>query len=302
MLVYAYQQYLLRVQESRSEIGRRSTRTPPSSSSLLETLSQQTDLSLGVLNHLSRVYATLGLTVLVATAGSVANANRRLSSQASSLISLGFALALLNGAKTWKLMGFGFFSGASLSSLLRIAQIIDPSIVPVALASSTAIFSSFAVGALFTLPRHGIYRRARRRRRTHALCGIASTLTTRRSLLFLYGGLNSLLSVLTVSSLANLYFKSAMINSFQLYAGLAMFTGYVAADSQLIIERADLEGNRDYVTDAMMLFTDVMAIFVRLVVLLAQRQSAEAEEERRRQKRDRSHDRRGGGGVDYDDS
>jgi len=281
-LAYAFQQYQLRVAESRNEIGRsshsRSSRgSSASAASILEALSNQTDLSLGVLNHLTRVYATLGLTVLTATAGSVFNSNnQRLSSGAASFISLLFGLSAVNNAKLWKLLGFGFFSGCSLSELLRLASIVDPAIGPFALASTTAIFSSFAV---------------------------ASTLTTRRSLLFLYGGLNSALSIMTLSSLANMFFKSEAVFNLNLYGGLAMFLGYVAADTQLIIERADL-GDRDHVQDATMLFTDGLGIFTRMLILLIKRQAEENSRKRkeRNQGKDVSQDQFRGLRSDYDDT
>lgn len=146
----------------------------------------------------------------------------------------------------------------SLGGLVQIARFLDPSIVPLALGSTTLIFSSFAA---------------------------AATLSSRRSLLYLYGGLGSALSVLSISSLANVFFKSKAVFNFNLYAGLAMFMGYVVADSQLIIERAD-QGDDDYVTHAWLLFTDLSGMFSRILVMLIQKADEDEKKKRRKGRSD----------------
>lgn len=59
-----------------------------------------------------------------------------------------------------------------------------------------------------------------------------------------------------------------------------MFMGYVMADSQLIIERAD-QGDDDYVTHAWLLFTDLSAMFTRILIILI-KQNEEDEKKRRK--------------------
>ena len=82
-----------------------------------------------------------------------------------------------------------------------------------------------------------------------------------------------------------------------------MFLGYVAADTQLIIERADL-GDRDHVQDATMLFTDGLGIFTRMLILLIKRQAEENSRKRkeRNQGKDVSQDQFRGLRSDYDDT
>jgi len=53
----------------------------------------------------------------------------------------------------------------------------------------------------------------------------------------------------------------------QLYFGLLVFVGYIVVDTQEIVERAHL-GDLDYVKHALTLFTDLVAVFVRILVIM----------------------------------
>lgn len=53
----------------------------------------------------------------------------------------------------------------------------------------------------------------------------------------------------------------------QLYFGLLLFVGYIIVDTQEIVERAHL-GDLDYVKHALTLFTDLVAVFVRILVIM----------------------------------
>lgn len=55
--------------------------------------------------------------------------------------------------------------------------------------------------------------------------------------------------------------------SFQLYLGLLIFIGYMIYDTQEILERA-YRGELDYVKHALTLFTDFVAVFVRILVIM----------------------------------
>lgn len=53
----------------------------------------------------------------------------------------------------------------------------------------------------------------------------------------------------------------------QLYFGLLVFLGYMVFDTQEIIERAH-GGDMDYIKHALTLFTDFVAVLVRILVIM----------------------------------
>jgi len=251
---YVYSRYLSRVQETSGSRRHRSSTRNSSVEDPIAALFSSNDINVNILNHLTRVYATLGGTTLAAVLGAILQSRTKFSTSLASLISLGFALSLqFSKSELWKLLAFGLFNGMSLGGIVKIASNLNPAIVPLALGSTTLMFSSFAA---------------------------AATLSSRRSLLYLYGGLGSALSIFSITGLANIYFQSRSLFDFNLYGGLAMFLGYIMADSQMIIERAD-QGDEDYVTHAWLLFTDLSAVFTRLLIIFIK----QSENERRRKKK-----------------
>merc|ERR1711916_310146 len=89
-----------------------------------------------------------------------------------------------------------------------------------------------------------------------------------RNTLLLGGILGSGLSALLVLSIANMFVGSSTLFTAQLWGGLVLFSGFVAFDTQLIIMRAE-SGFRDEISAAIDLFIDVVAIFVRLLIILS---------------------------------
>lgn len=53
----------------------------------------------------------------------------------------------------------------------------------------------------------------------------------------------------------------------QVYFGLLIFLGYMVYDTQEIIERAH-RGDMDYIKHALTLFTDFVAVLVRILVIM----------------------------------
>ena len=63
---------------------------------------------------------------------------------------------------------------------------------------------------------------------------------------------------------------SSLTPQFQLYFGLLLFCGFVLFDTQMIIERKE-RGDDDYIWHSLDLFIDFLAIFKRLLIILAQK-------------------------------
>ncbi|MBA0685414.1 hypothetical protein Goari_013076 [Gossypium aridum] len=64
-----------------------------------------------------------------------------------------------------------------------------------------------------------------------------------------------------------LYLGGLLSSGVSIYLGLLVFVGYMIVDTQDIIEKAHL-GDLDYVKHALTLFTDFVAVFVRILIIM----------------------------------
>ncbi|WZZ02130.1 hypothetical protein YC2023_074458 [Brassica napus] len=71
---------------------------------------------------------------------------------------------------------------------------------------------------------------------------------------------------------SSIFGGSASIFKFELYFGLLIFVGYMVADTQEIIEKAHL-GDMDYEKHSLTLFTDFVAVFIRILIIMAKEKS-----------------------------
>lgn len=231
----------------------------------IASLLKANNLSEKVQNHLRQVYATLAATMMAGILGVAFFLYTHLSPFLSTLgmMVLLFGLTFENRTvspekRLPRLLLFGFFQGSAVGSLVEVALSVSPIIVVQAFLATVAVFVSFAVVA---------------------------TLSERRSMLYLYGLVSSGLSWLMLASFANLFLGSAALFNAEIYLGLALFVGYVCADSQMIIERADM-GDDDYVRHALELFLDFVAIFVRILSIFIRSRLDARDAEARKKRRD----------------
>ncbi|PNX99245.1 bax inhibitor [Trifolium pratense] len=110
----------------------------------------------------------------------------------------------------------------------------------------------------------------------------AALVAKRREYLYLGGLVSSGLSILMWLHFASAIFGGSMaIFKFELYFGLLVFVGYIVVDTQEIVEKAHL-GDLDYVKHALTLFTDLAAIFVRILVIMIKNSSERTEKKKKR--------------------
>lgn len=207
-----------------------------------------------VKSHLKQVYSTLAMATFVAALGSYVHLFTDLASGGimASLGALGFGLAITMTPDTGKnaqkrlyfLMGFAGCTGLALGPLLEIAMYMNPRIIPMSLISTSLVFASFSLSSIFS---------------------------SHHKWLYLSGGLMSLLSVMMLTSIINLFIGSYLLYQAQLYLGLIVFCIFVMYDTAVIIEKRRM-GDTDHIKHAMLLFTDLVEIFRTLVVLLIQKE------------------------------
>jgi len=153
------------------------------------------------------------------------------------------------------LMAAAMFQGASIGPLIDMAIQVDPSL----------IFSSFVATAL-----------------AFGCFSGAALVAKRREYLYLGGLVSSGLSILLWLHFASFIFGGSMaLFKFELYFGLLVFVGYIVVDTQEIVERAHL-GDLDYVKHALTLFTDLAAIFVRILVIMLKNSGERTEKKKKR--------------------
>lgn len=222
-----------------------------------------TNLDVRVQKHLQRTYATLLAALALSAVGCAADLAYHVSGIITYLAALGCLVGLSMTPSTphtlnkryAMLAGFSFCQGASLGGLVGLAAAISPSLVLTAFMCTAAIFLSFSLAAL---------------------------LSPRRSFLYLGGWLASAVSGLMVLRMSTWLFGGAVV-AFQaeLYVGLLVFAGYTIFDTQLIVEKA-AAGSVDHVRSALDLLVDVLALFVRVLVILVRNAERKQQEEARR--------------------
>jgi FtsH-binding integral membrane protein len=245
-------------------VSRFSGTGPQTSRFSANTLFKFTELTPVVQKHVEKVYATLAAALLVSAAGCYVNILTGLGGWLTMLTFVGSVVWLSatppeprNLNKRYALLaGAAFSQGASLGPLIAAAAMMDAGLVLTAFCGTAILFACFSLAAL---------------------------VSRRRSFLYLGGVLGSAISCFMMMRLATWLLPSMRTMAFQaeLYGGLAVFALYVAFDTQVIVEQA-FSGNLDHVKHALDLFVDFAAIFVRVLVILMQKEARKDEKRRRK--------------------
>nr|CAB3267009.1 probable Bax inhibitor 1 [Phallusia mammillata] len=216
----------------------------------MAALTDFSQLTTSTKNHLRNVYTCLTLTMLSASAGAFLHLKGGFiqGGLLSTLVAIGLMVWLAATSHTKEnqtkrvgiLAAFGGAMGLGLGPVLDFAIQINPQIIVTAFIATSIIFVCFSVSALYA---------------------------QRRSYLYLGGFLGSALTIMLVTSILNMFFKSFALFQFHLYAGVAIFCAFVLYDTQLIVER-HMNGDNDYIWHSVDLFLDFINIFRRLIIIL----------------------------------
>jgi len=218
-----------------------------------QSLSDFSHLEKRVQEHLKKVYATLAISMIAATAGAYVRLfTAFFQSGFMFIITLGLMMGLYMtphtpaniGKRMAMLLGFSFTTGLSLGRLIGFVAAVNPQIIPTALLGTGVVFVCFTLAALFT---------------------------HKRTYLYLGGILATGMTVMLTLSIANIFMGSRLLYSAELYLGLVVMCGCVLYDTQLIVEKIR-RGDDDFIWHCVDLFLDIVAIFRRLLVILAQKE------------------------------
>ncbi|XP_020217131.1 bax inhibitor 1 [Cajanus cajan] len=226
-----------------------------------DTLKNFRQISPLVQNHLKQVYFTLSFAVLAAAVGAYLHVLFNIGGFLTTVACVGTSLWLLSTPpfeerkRVTLLMLSSLFQGASIGPLIDLAVKIDPSLIFSTFVGTSLAFACFSGAAL---------------------------VARRREYLYLGGLVSSGLSILLWLHFASSIFGgSTALFKFELYFGLLVFVGYIVVDTQEIVERAHF-GDLDYVKHALTLFTDLIAVFVRILVIMLKNSAERSEKKKKR--------------------
>lgn len=134
-----------------------------------------------------------------------------------------------------------------IKDIVRYAQVLNGEIVTSALAISMAIFFCFSLSSIFA---------------------------TQRLTYYFYSLVSSLMTLISIVSFANIFMRSKIMLNATAIAALLMYAGFVAVDTQITLAEFDA-GNRDFVVHAISLYVDIVAIFIRILQILIEKQHNE---------------------------
>lgn len=226
-----------------------------------DTLKNFRQISPVVQNHLKQVYFTLCFAVVAAAVGAYLHVLLNIGGFLTTVACVGSSVWLLSTPpfeerkRVTLLMAASLFQGSSIGPLIDLAIHIDPSLIFSAFVGTALAFACFSGAAL---------------------------VARRREYLYLGGLVSSGLSILLWLHFASSIFGgSTALFKFELYFGLLVFVGYIVVDTQEIVERAHL-GDLDYVKHALTLFTDLVAVFVRILVIMLKNSTERNEKKKKR--------------------
>lgn len=204
--------------------------------------SQLSELTPEVRQYLAKVYGTLGLGILSFGLSSLVGISSHFPPLLAALVGLGLIvrISMWRDPPTTRMAMFAAFTVFSgLGAWPIVAVGLAKGIVLPALMATVGIFGGFTAAAL---------------------------LAPSRTLLCLGGPLMGGLIVLMLLSLASIFFPSPMLGGALLWGMLALFSAFVAFDTQAAIHNAQC-GAHDVVGDALNFFISFINIFKTILMI-----------------------------------
>lgn len=203
--------------------------------------------------HLKNVYSCVTMEIVCAALGAAINCYLK-----SSVLHFGGLIGLFvfmyltatshQSASPLKRLGYVSCLAACLglesSYLIDYVIKVDPSIIVTAFVTTSVVFVSFSVSALYA---------------------------ERRSLLFLGSLLSTALTGLLFLSFANFFFRVPSFALFSVYVSLIISCLFVMYDTQLIVEKK-ARGDSDFIWHSVDLFIDFVIIFKDLLIILTNKE------------------------------
>ncbi|KAG8076627.1 hypothetical protein GUJ93_ZPchr0006g46294 [Zizania palustris] len=227
-----------------------------------DSLKDFRQISPAVQSHLKLVYLTLCVALAASAVGAYLHVAWNIGGMLT-LIGCLSSISILGGTPVHEerkrfglLLAAALLEGASIGPLIKFAVDFDPRILVTAFIGTAIVFGCFTGAAM---------------------------VAKRREYLYLGGMLSSGLSVLLWLPVASSIFGHSLGFMFEVYFGLLIFLGYMVYDTQEIIERAH-QGDMDYIMHALTLFTDFVAVFVR-ILLITLKNASDKEEDKKRRRR-----------------
>lgn len=231
-----------------------------------ESLKRLGHISPAVQSHLKHVYLTLCSALAFSALGAylhiLLNVGGALTT-VGCVASIAFLISLPASRDQERnrlalLMSAALLQGASVGPLVDLVIDLDSRILVTAFVGTAVAFACFSGAAI---------------------------IAKRREYLYLGGLLSSGLSILLWLQFATSIFgHTSATFMFELFFGLLVFLGYMVFDTQEIIERAH-RGDMDYIKHALTLFTDFVAVLVRILVIMMKNAQEKSQDEKKRKKR-----------------
>lgn len=204
-------------------------------------------------SHLKNVYACVAMEIVAAALGAAINCYFKSSVLHFAGILGMFVFMYMTATShqtTAPLKRLGYVTalaaclGLESSYLIDYVIKVDPSIIVTAFVTTSVVFVSFSISALYA---------------------------ERRSMLFLGSMLTTALTGLLLLSFANFFFRVPAMALFSVYASLVISCLFVMYDTQLIVEKK-MQGQSDFIWHSVDLFLDFIIIFKNLLIILTDKE------------------------------